>query len=260
MSRPSIHLAAAVVAAGLLVAAAAGTSLAQSPAASPAVSPMSSGAAPRVIAMEVGAGFIDPASVQVLKGETVTFEATNASDTEVELIVGLKTDVDADSGDSLTEAEHIAPGTMKSVTFTFDGDGPYAYGDQIGDHYAAGAKGDIVLVDQLTPPSPAASGAARVVALTIAAGSIDPASVDVTKGETVTFEATNASDTEVELIVGLKADVDADSGDSLTEAEHIAPGTMKSVTFTFDGDGPYAYGDQVGDHYASGAKGDIVLK
>jgi len=145
MSRPSIHLAAAVVAAGLLVAAAAGTSLAQSPAASPAVSPMSSGAAPRVIAMEVGAGFIDPASVQVLKGETVTFEATNASDTEVELIVGLKTDVDADSGDSLTEAEHIAPGTMKSVTFTFDGDGPYAYGDQVGDHYASGAKGDIVL-------------------------------------------------------------------------------------------------------------------
>ena len=67
------------------------------------------------------------------------------SDAEVELIVGTKTDVDADSGDSLKEAEEIAPGATKSVTYTFDGDGPYAYGDQIGDHYAAGAKGDIVL-------------------------------------------------------------------------------------------------------------------
>ena len=140
MSRPTIRLATAVVAAGLLAVSAAGAALAQSPSA-----PMASGVAPRVIAMEVGAGFIQPSSVEVLKGETVTFEATNASDTEVELIVGLKADVDADSGDSLTEAEHIAPGTMKSLTFTFDGDGPYGYGDQVGDHYASGAKGDIVL-------------------------------------------------------------------------------------------------------------------
>ena len=165
MSRPTIRLATAVFAAGLLAVAAAGTALAQSPTA-----PMASGPAPRVVAMEIGAGSIEPASVDVLKGETVTFEATNVSDTEVELIVGLKTEVDADSGDSLTEAEHIAPGTMKSVTFTFDGDGPYAYGDQVGDHYAAGAKGDIVLVDQLSVPSPAASPAGRVVTVTIAAG------------------------------------------------------------------------------------------
>ena len=38
------------------------------------------------------------------------------------------------------------------------------------------------------------------------------------------------------------------------------PGTAKSVTYTFDGDGPFAFGDQIGDHYAAGAKGDIVLK
>ena len=72
------------------------------------------------------------------------------SDTEVELIVGLKADVDADTGDSLKEAENIAPGETGTVDpYTFDGDGPYAYGDQLADHYAAGAKGDIVLVDAL---------------------------------------------------------------------------------------------------------------
>ena len=255
MSRPTIRLATAVMAAGLLAVAAVGTALAQS-----STAPAASGPAPRVIAMEIGAGSIEPASVEVLKGETVTFEATNVSDTEVELIVGLASEVAADDGGSLQEAEHIAPGTMKPVDFTFDGDGPYAYGDQVGDHYAAGAKGDIILVDQLTVPSPAASPAGRVVAVTISAGAIVPATVEVTKGETITFEATNASDTEVELIVGLASEVAADDGGSLQEAEHIAPGTMKPVSFTFDGDGPYAYGDQVGDHYAAGAKGDIVLK
>jgi uncharacterized cupredoxin-like copper-binding protein len=101
---------------------------------------------------------------------------------------------------------------------------------------------------------------ARTVELVIAAGKITPASVDVKKGETIVFVAKNASSNEVELIVGTQKDVDSDSGDSLKEAEEIAAGTSKSVTYTFDGDGPYAYGDQIGTHYADGAKGVIVLK
>ena len=108
-------------------------------------------------------------------------------------------------------------------------------------------------------PSVVAPAGARVVDLEIAAGKITPASVDVKKGETITFNAKNVSDTEVELIVGLKPDVDGDAGDSLKEAEQIAAGTTKSVTYTFDGDGPYAFGDQIGDHYAKGAKGVIVI-
>ena len=108
--------------------------------------------------------------------------------------------------------------------------------------------------------SEAPAAGARTVDLEIGDGKITPATVEVTKGETITFNARNVSNTEVELIVGLKKDVDADSGDSLKEAEDIAPGATKSVTYTFDGDGPYAYGDQIGDHYAKGAKGDIVLK
>lgn len=108
--------------------------------------------------------------------------------------------------------------------------------------------------------SVAPAAGARTVDLEIGDGKITPATVEVKKGETITFNAKNVSTTEVELIVGLKKDVDADSGDSLKEAEDIAPGATKSVTYTFDGDGPYAYGDQIGDHYAKGAKGDIVLK
>jgi uncharacterized cupredoxin-like copper-binding protein len=108
--------------------------------------------------------------------------------------------------------------------------------------------------------SDAAPAGARAVELQIADGKITPATVEVKKGETITFTAKNVSTVEVELIVGLKKDVDADSGDSLKEAGEIAAGTSKTVTYTFDGDGPYAFGDQIGDHYAKGAKGDIVLK
>jgi plastocyanin len=129
----------ALAALALLVAAC-GTTASNTPPASQAAS-----AAPRVVQIEIGDGVITPATVTVTKGETVTFEVKNVNTVEVELIVGLKADVDSDSGDSLVEAEEIAPGTSKSLTFTFDGDGPYAYGDQIEDHYAKGAKGDIVL-------------------------------------------------------------------------------------------------------------------
>ena len=129
----------ALAALALLVAAC-GTTASNTPPASQGAS-----AAPRVVQVEIGDGVITPATVTVTKGETVTFEVKNANTVEVELIVGLKTDVDADSGDSLVEAEHIAPGASSSLTFTFDGDGPYAYGDQLEDHYTKGAKGDIVL-------------------------------------------------------------------------------------------------------------------
>lgn len=129
-----------LAAAALLLAACSSSSNSPSQAASQAAS-----AAPRVVQLEIGDGVITPASVTVTKGETVTFEAKNVNTVEVELIVGLKADVDSDSGDSLVEAEEIAPGATKTVTFTFDGDGPYAYGDQVDDHYAKGAKGVIVV-------------------------------------------------------------------------------------------------------------------
>lgn len=135
----SRRLAGAIASLALVLAACGGTAATTAPSQVPAA------ATPRVVNLDIGDGSITPASVTVKKGETVTFIAKNVNTVQVELIVGLKTDVDADSGDSLKEAEEIDPGATKTVTYTFDGDGPYAFGDQIEDHYAKGAKGDIVL-------------------------------------------------------------------------------------------------------------------
>jgi plastocyanin len=135
------YLAGSVVLALLISACGAGTS---SPTQQASTEPSASTTA-RVVQVEIGDGYIDPASITVQQGETITFEVTNANTEEVELIVGLKTDVDADSGDSLKEAEHIAVNGTGTVTYTFDGAGPWAYGDQFGDHYSKGAKGDIVI-------------------------------------------------------------------------------------------------------------------
>ena len=160
MSRTTTRLAGALAASGLLVAAFGGAVLAQSPspvagAGSPvpgaAAPALGTAEAPRIVVLSVGADKIEPATVEVVKGEVIKFLATNVSDAEVELIVGLKTDVDADSGDTLKEAENIATESTGTVEpYPFNGDGPFAYGDQLPGHYAAGAKGDIVLVDALT--------------------------------------------------------------------------------------------------------------
>jgi plastocyanin len=120
--------------------------------------------APRIVPVSVGAGMIDPATVEVLPGETIRFLVVNVSDAEAELIVGPKSEVDADTGDNLREAENLAASGegAGAILYTFEGAGPWGYGDQIGDHYAAGAKGDIVIVDALTPAAsmaPAASTA-----------------------------------------------------------------------------------------------------
>ncbi len=208
--------------------------------------------APRVVQIDIGAGVVTPASIEARQGETISFQARNVTDSEVELVVGRKADLAAGAGGSLMRTEHIAPGASATLPYTFHGPGPWGFGDQVGDHYARGAQGDIVIARD-------PSAVPRVVLLVITDDAIIPPEIQIEQGETVTFVGYNASKSDVELIVGLLAEVAADAGDSLKEAEHIAPGQSATLTYVFDGPGPWGFGDQMGDHYDRGVGGDIVL-
>lgn len=209
-------------------------------------------AAPRVVQIDIGEGVVTPANIEVKQGETISFQARNATSSEVELVVGRKADLAAGAGGSLMQTEHIAPGASAELAYTFRGPGPWGFGDQVGDHYARGARGNIVIAKH-------PSVVPHVVLLVITDDAIIPPEIQIEQGETVTFVGYNASKSDVELIVGLLAEVAADAGDSLREAEHIAPGESATLTYVFDGPGPWGFGDQMGDHYDRGVGGDIVL-
>ena len=208
---------------------------------------------PRVVEVDIGDGAPSPTSIEAKQGQTITFQARNVGSSEVELIVGRKAEVEADAGDSLKKTGPIAPGASTSLSYTFNGPGPWGFGDQVGDHYVPGSQGDVVIT---TAPAEVP----HVVLLVLTEGSIIPNDIQVEQGETVTFVGYNATKSDAELIVGLLDEVAADAGDSLKEAEHIHPGGTDSVTYTFDGPGPWGFGDQLGDHYEKGVGGQIVLR
>lgn len=86
-----------------------------------------------------------PNAVTVAKGETVTFQIKNTGTVEHEFMVGLMTDAFADK-EGTPEVAGIKGGETKSLTFTFDGPGPYAFACHAPGHFEAGMKGTITLV------------------------------------------------------------------------------------------------------------------
>lgn len=86
-----------------------------------------------------------PAEIKVAKGETVMFNIKNTGTVEHEFMVGPQADAYADKKGT-PEIAGITAGTTKSVTFTFDGAGPYAFACHAEGHFEAGMKGTITLV------------------------------------------------------------------------------------------------------------------
>lgn len=86
-----------------------------------------------------------PADIKVAKGETVMFNVKNTGKIEHEFMVGPMADAFADTAGT-PEVAGITAGTTKSVTFTFDGAGPYAFACHAEGHFEAGMKGAITLV------------------------------------------------------------------------------------------------------------------
>jgi uncharacterized cupredoxin-like copper-binding protein len=102
--------------------------------------------APRVVRIAAGPGYtFTPSTVAVARGETVTFVVTAMGPAVHEFMVGPANAVAADPPGQ-PEIADISMMQSKSLTYTFDGSGPYAYACHAAGHYEAGMHGTITLV------------------------------------------------------------------------------------------------------------------
>jgi uncharacterized cupredoxin-like copper-binding protein len=115
-------------------------------------------------------------------------------------------------------------------------------------------------------PDPGSAGfvagttsAPRVVRI-VASGALRfyPDVVTVTQGETITFEVTSMGMQAHEFMVGPAADVAADTAGT-PEVADIAMMQTKSLTYTFNGSGPFAFACHAPGHYEAGMRGTIVV-
>jgi plastocyanin len=103
-------------------------------------------ASPRVIQVVAGPGYgFTPKTIAVAPGETVTFVVTAVGPAVHEFMVGPAAAVAADVPGT-PEVSDIAMMQTKSLTYTFDGDGPYAFACHAERHYEAGMHGTITIV------------------------------------------------------------------------------------------------------------------
>jgi len=103
-------------------------------------------AAPRAIRVLAGPAYaFTPSSIAVARGETVTFVVTAMGPFAHEFMVGPADTVAADIAGT-PEIADIGMMSTKSLTYTFDGPGPYAFACHAPGHYEAGMRGAIVVV------------------------------------------------------------------------------------------------------------------
>ena len=84
-------------------------------------------AAPRVIRIVAGPGYtFSPSSISVARGETITFEVTAVGPNDHEFMVGPADRVAADE-EGTPEIADIGMMQTRSLTYAFEGSGPYAF-------------------------------------------------------------------------------------------------------------------------------------
>lgn len=219
-------------------------------------------ATPRVV--EVSANDLlqfTPGVVQAVKGETVTFKIHNAGKAVHEFMVGPLKDAFADK-EGTPEVADIGPDETKSITTTFDGDGPFAFACHAPGHFEHGMLGYIQLVGP-GAPSVGTKDNPRIVWMNMDDTlKFMPDSVTVAKGETIRFVLTNVGTVTHEFQVGPADLVAADQVDGVlnVEKDELDAGHSYALDYTFSGDGPYAYACHEPGHYEAGMKGVIVLQ
>ncbi len=101
---------------------------------------------PRAIRIVAGPGYaFNPSAVTVQRGETITFVVTAVGPNSHEFMVG---PADAVAADQAGTPEVAGIGMMQTRTliYTFEGSGPYAYACHAAGHYESGMRGAITVV------------------------------------------------------------------------------------------------------------------
>lgn len=107
--------------------------------------------------------------------------------------------------------------------------------------------------------SPGTASSPRIVRIVASAQlRFVPDAVTVKQGETVTFVVTTMGPIVHEFMVGPAADVAADKPDT-PEIADIGMMEARSLTYTFDGPGPYAFACHAPGHYEAGMAGAITV-
>jgi uncharacterized cupredoxin-like copper-binding protein len=101
-------------------------------------------ASPRLVRIVAGPGYaFSPSTLTVARGETITFRVSAMGPLIHEFMVGPAADVAADKPGT-PEIADLGMMETKSVTYTFDGTGPYAFACHAPGHVEAGMRGSIV--------------------------------------------------------------------------------------------------------------------
>ena len=202
-----------------------------------------------------------PNVVTVAEGETVTFEVKNVGKAPHEFMLGPVADAFADK-EGTPEVADIVGGQTKTLTFTFTGPGPYAFACHEPGHFETGMLGYVIVVGPDVPAVGTTTNPRLVdIAMTDQLKFV-PDQIPVTRGETVTFLVTNEGTAVHEFAVGPSDKVDADEVDGklVVEADEIDGHHLKTVTYTFDGPGPYAFACHEPGHFEAGMRGTITLR
>ena len=86
-----------------------------------------------------------------------------------------------------------------------------------------------------------------------------PALIPIAAGETITFQIANVGMQVHEFKVGPAADVAADTPGT-PEIADIGMMGVKSLTYTFDGSGPFAFACHAPGHFEAGMIGSITIR
>ncbi|MGH2807660.1 MAG: cupredoxin domain-containing protein, partial [Actinomycetota bacterium] len=94
----------------------------------------------------------------------------------------------------------------------------------------------------------------------------DPPALEVTDGETITFEVTNDTSIPHEFVLGDEAYQDSHEAAMAEGMDHedngvsLEPGATEEVTWTFSEAGEVLYACHVAGHYDAGMKGTVTVE